>query len=140
MSDPNVPLDALPATGPPEKEPMPTEVKEVRRLMWAQSFLGIPGILIALFFYALSGGQMPLIILLLAAVPMLTGPLSLLFRTREAWVLAAVYAVEGISILEYGYGLLLLQLIGMLLVAHIILGVVVIVRLTKAPVNHWFNR
>ncbi|MEV7012636.1 hypothetical protein [Streptosporangium sp. NPDC051022] len=140
MSDPNVPLDALPSADPPEKELMPAEVKEARRLMWVQSFLGIQGILFALFLYALNTGHMPWIIWPLAVLPMLTGPLSLLLGTRMRWVLAMVLVVEGGSILEFGYCLLLMQAMGIFMFAYIILGVVVIARLAKVPPGSWFDR
>ncbi|GAA3104378.1 hypothetical protein [Streptosporangium carneum] len=119
---------------------MPPEVKAARWIMWVQSLLGIQGVFLALFLYGLTTGEMPWFIWPLAVLPMLTGPLSLLLGTRWRWVLAMVYVVEGISILEFGYCLVLLQVLGIFTVAYIVLGVVVIVRLSGASAGRWFDR
>ncbi|MEV8639410.1 hypothetical protein AB0395_47940 [Streptosporangium sp. NPDC051023] len=119
---------------------MPAKVRELQSMMWAQSIIGIPGVFLAFYIYVLSLGHMPWGVWPLAALPVLTGPLSLLFGTRRRLVRLLAYVIEGISVLVNGYSLLIVLFMGFFGAVHLALGIAVMVKLSKVTMDSWFDR
>ncbi|GIG81567.1 hypothetical protein Pka01_46940 [Planotetraspora kaengkrachanensis] len=66
------------------------------------------------------------------------GVLAAGYHSRKKWVRVAALVIEGLVILDHGYGLMFdFNLISLL---YLILAVIVVVRLSRSAAAAWFNR
>ncbi|MBB4942489.1 hypothetical protein FHR32_006875 [Streptosporangium album] len=123
---------------------MPAEVKAAMLLMWLQSVLGAVMVCFTLAVLVMGGlpslDAVPWFFHLFFVSLVLMGPLSALFGLRWRWAWKAAAVVEGISVLEYGYGTF--AMFGVFSIAAVGLGLAVLVLflLFRDDTPRWFER
>lgn len=131
----------------PEETPieeMPRDVKNVRMILWLQTFLNALGSIVLLLVVSnMSGhgqdvGILPLFPILSLALSVLLGALAVGCSSRRRWVRTTTFGVEGIIIVLQLLSILLAFNIGSII--GLLVAIAAIVRMSRYDAATWFTR